>query len=85
MKRALLEDRFSQIVVGVLTTVIAAGIIGMWSMTVSFGRLDERLANWMREETRTIDSATNRIDQIARDQRELERRVGSIEGKVRSN
>jgi hypothetical protein len=85
IKRALLEDRFTQVIAGVMTSLIASGIIALWTMSVTVGRLDERLANWMKEGNNRLEYATHRIDEISRDQRDIERRVGSLEGRTRSN
>lgn len=83
------DDRFTKIFFGVSTSLIAAGVIGIFSMSTTLSRLDERVANWTKTVSERLDYATSRIDQITKDQRETqrenERRIGLLEGRARSN
>jgi hypothetical protein len=83
------DDRFTKIFFGVSTSLIAAGVIGVWSMSTTLSRLDERVANWTKTVSERLDYATTRIDQITKDQRDAQRdndrRLGQLEGRSRSN
>ena len=78
----------TKIFFGVSTTLIAAGVVGVWSMSTTLSRLDERVANWTKAVSERLDYATSRIDTITKDQREAqrenERRLGLLEGRTRS-
>ena len=67
------EDRFTKIVFGVLTTLVATGVIGIWSMSISLARLDERLSQFSANLTEKIAAAVVRIDKV-------ESRVIDLEG-----
>jgi hypothetical protein len=51
-------------VFGVLTTLVAAGVVGIWSMSVSLARLDERLLSFTANLTEKIAIAVVRIQKI---------------------
>jgi len=59
-------------VTGVLITLIGAGVIGVWSMSISLARLDERFSSF----SSTFTSAL--AEQVVRIQR-LEDRVNKID------
>jgi hypothetical protein len=58
------DDRFTKMVFGVLTTLVAAGVVGIWSMSVSLARLDERLLSFTANLTEKIAIAVVRIQKI---------------------
>lgn len=83
------DDRFTKIFFGVSTSLIAAGVVGIFTMSTTLSRLDERVAVWTKTVSERLDYATSRIDQITKDQRESqrenERRLGLLEGRSRAN
>lgn len=79
------DDRFTKISFAIITTLVSAGVVGIFSMSTSLSRLDERVANWTKTVTERVDYATMRIDQIAREQRDSDRRIGVLEGRTRNN
>lgn len=87
------KDRFTKVLFTVAASLICSGVVGLWIMssqvsglTERVKGLDERIAVWMKMNTDRVDYATKQIDQIARDQRDTDRRVGVIEGRTpRSN
>ncbi|WP_454627797.1 hypothetical protein [Bradyrhizobium cenepequi] len=76
-------DRFTQIAFAVITTLITAGVIGVWSMSGSLGRLEERVAIWTKVGNDKMDYITARVDEIQKQQRDSERRIGLLEGASR--
>lgn len=76
------DDRFTKVAFGVLTTLIATGVIGVWSMSITLGRLDERVAISTKIGNEKMDSISSRVDRVATDQRDAERRIGVLEGKA---
>lgn len=83
-KTPLSEDRFTQVSFAVIVVLVAAGVVGVWSMSSSLGRLEERVAIWTRVYGDKMDSATLRIDGLARDQRDSDRRIGALEGVIQA-
>ncbi|MCK1742175.1 hypothetical protein IVA80_15225 [Bradyrhizobium sp. 139] len=77
------DDRFTRIFFGVSTSLIAAGVLGVWSMSTTLSRLDERVAILGKTFSDRIDTASKQIEQIAQQQRESDRRLGFLEGKTR--
>jgi hypothetical protein len=75
------EISFAKVSFTIVAALCAAGIIGMWSMSANVARLDERVANLTKMMSDRIELTSARIDQMAKDQREIERRVGVLEGK----
>lgn len=49
----------SNLISGVLITLIAAGVVGIWALSSSVSRLDERVSLW----TRIYESRFERLDQ----------------------
>jgi hypothetical protein len=74
---------FIKLAAGVATALIAAGVIGMWTMSSTLSRLDERVLNLTKTVNEQVGYATTRIDQVTKDQRDAERRLGVLEGKAR--
>lgn len=68
------DDRFTKVVFGVLTTLLGAGVIGVWSMSISLARLDEKFASFSATFTEKL------AEQVVRIQR-LDDRVTTIERK----
>lgn len=68
------EDRFTKVVFGVLTTLLGAGVVGVWSMSISLARLDERFSSFSNTFTERL------AEQVVRLQK-LEDRVGAVEKK----
>jgi uncharacterized protein YPO0396 len=55
-----------------LQPVVAAGVAGLWQLSTSVARLDERLGNWIAVSERLST-------QVARDLRDADRRLDAIE------
>lgn len=49
----------SNLISGVLITLIGAGVVGIWALSSSVSRLDERVSLW----TRIYESRFERLDQ----------------------
>jgi cobalamin biosynthesis Mg chelatase CobN len=79
------HDRFTKVAFAVFAPLVTAGVIGIFTMSTSISRLDERVANLTKTLAERVDYTTQRIDQIAREQRESDRRIGIIEGRTRTN
>lgn len=86
------RDRFTKVLFTVAASLITSGVIGLWIMSTQVGRLDERVKGlderivlWMKSNSERADYATKHIDEIARNQRESDRRLGVLEGRIRAN
>lgn len=79
------DDRFTKTVFGVVTLLLASGVLGLWHMSTNLSKLEERVEGWTKFGNERIDYATKRIDEISRDQREYDARVNVIEGYIRNN
>ena len=79
------DDRFLKVAFAILVPLVCAAVVGIFGMSTSLSRLDERVASFTKTITDRVDYATMRIDQIAREQRESDRRIGVIEGRTRNN
>lgn len=77
------ESKLVRLVFGVVTSLLASGVVGLWHMSNSMSALEERVAIWTKVGNDRIDYATSRLDGVAKDQRDLDLRVGLIEGAVR--
>lgn len=53
--------------------LVAAGVAGLWQLSTSVARLDERLGNW-------ITVSEHLFNQVARDTRVADRRLVAIRG-----
>jgi hypothetical protein len=42
-----LNNGFEKWMMGIMATLIAVGVAGVWNMSTSVARLEERLANWV--------------------------------------
>lgn len=85
-------DWFTRVVFSVAASLITAGVVGLVAMSGQIERideriksLDERIIHWAKNNTDRIDTATKQIDQIAAEQRNSDRRLGVIEGRLRNN
>jgi hypothetical protein len=79
------DDRFTKIAFALLVPLVTAGVVGIFGMSTSVSRLDERVAVLTKTLSERVDYATSRIDQIAREQRDSDRRIGILEGRTRTN
>lgn len=80
-------DGFTKVLFSVVASLITSGVIGLWIMTTQVARVDERvkglddrLSFWMKSNSERVDHASRQIDQIAKDQRDSDRRLGILEG-----
>ena len=67
-------DAFTKFGFGVIATLVAAGVIGVWSMSSTLSRLEGRFDVW----THTV---TERLDATAKNTEIIERRIGVLEGR----
>lgn len=65
-------DKFTKLILTVVATLIAAGVIALWQMTANVARLEERVGLW----TRVFET---RFEDTARQVRELDRRIDRVE------
>lgn len=63
---------FTKAVMAVVCTLLAAGVIGVWSMSISLARLDEKFSSFSNTFTEKL------AEQVARIQK-LEDRVNTID------
>lgn len=81
------RDRFTKVLFTVAASLITSGVIGLWIMSTQVARvdervkgLDERISLWMKSNSERVEHASRQIDQIAKDQRDSDRRIGVLEG-----
>ena len=63
--------------------LIVSGVIGVWSMSSSLARLDERVANLTIVVTEKLNESARQITDMAREQRDHARRIDALENKIR--
>lgn len=56
--------KFERIVQMLLVALVTAGVAGLWSMTASFARLEERMDNYIDVQRETNTTVTRRLEQI---------------------
>jgi hypothetical protein len=76
----VMDDRFTKIAFAVITTLIATGVVGVWTMSTSISRLEERVGIWTQVGNDRMNALSARVDQVDKDQREADRRIGVLEG-----
>ena len=74
------DDRFTKIAFAVVTTLITTGVVGIWSMSTSLSRLEERVAIWTQVGNDRMAAISSRVDQVEKNQRDTDRRLGVLEG-----
>lgn len=57
------KTTFSNILGGVIVALIAGGVLGIWNLSASVSRLDERVSLW----TRIYEARFERLDQAFQD------------------
>jgi hypothetical protein len=75
-----MDDRFTKIAFAVITTLIATGVVGVWSMSTSLSRLEERVAFWTQVGNDRMTQMNARVEQVEKNQRDADRRIGVLEG-----
>ena len=66
------RDPFGRWIMTLMAGLVAAGVAGLWQLSTSVARLDERLGNWI--------AVSERISsRVSRDLREADRRLDAIE------
>lgn len=83
------EDRFTRVVFSVAASLIVSGVVGLWLLSTQVSRieervkaLDDRVGVWTKTNSERVDYATARIDQITKEQRDSDRRLGAIEVRI---
>jgi hypothetical protein len=66
-------DPFTRFIFGLLATLMAAGVIGIWSMSNSVARMDERMMSYIQVQRETNESVSKRLEQVDIRLRLLER------------
>ena len=66
------RDLFGRWIMTIMAGLVAAGVAGLWQLSTSVARLDERLGNWITVSERLST-------QVARDLRDADRRLDAIE------
>lgn len=86
------RDRFTRVLFTVAASLITSGVIGLWVMSTQVARvdervkgLDERIVMWIKSNSERVDHAARQIDEIAKNQRDSDRRLGVLEGRSRAN
>lgn len=79
------EDRFTKIAFAVITTLIGAGVVGVWSMSNSLSRVEERVAIWTQVSTDRMAQMNTRLDTVEKNQRDADHRIGLLEGQTKRN
>jgi hypothetical protein len=67
------NDQFTKTVMGLVVTLIAAGVIGIWNMSISVARMEERMQSYIDVQKATNDQVANRLEQVDVRLRMLER------------
>jgi uncharacterized membrane protein YccC len=66
------RDSFEKTLLSVVVVLVAAGVIGLWQMSISVARLEDRLAHWVEGNNKLFAS-------IAEQNRDMARRIEAIE------
>lgn len=74
-RRRIETDTFTKIAVTVMGALIAAGVLGIWSMSQSVTRLEERVASW-------TNIFERRMETFADEQREQNKRINGMENNL---
>lgn len=69
------DFKFERVVQMLLVALVTAGVAGLWTMTASFARLEERIDNYIAVQRETNENASRRTDQIEERLRMIENRV----------
>ena len=84
------SDRLTRIMYSVAVSLVATGIVSAVAMSTQLSRLEERIKGldervllWMKTNGDRLDYATKQIDQITKEQRDSDRRLGIVEGRMR--
>ena len=67
--------KFERIIQMLLVALVTAGVAGLWTMTASFARLEERMDNYILIQRETNAKITRRTEQIDERLRLIENRV----------
>lgn len=67
-------DTFTKWAFGILAVLVAAGVIGVWSMSSTLARLEGRFDTWTHNVSERLDATTKHNELI-------ERRIGVLEGR----
>jgi hypothetical protein len=73
MAAAQSPDTFTKFIFGLLASLMAAGVIGIWSMSNSVARMDERMSSYIQVQRETNESVSKRLEQVDVRLRMLER------------
>jgi len=74
MPEMLKSDDFNKIAISVIVALVAAGVVGLWMMSQSVTRMEERLANYIETQRETNTNVVRRLDQVDTRIRSLEDR-----------
>lgn len=73
------SDAFAKWLLGIVASLIAAGVVALWSMSGNVARLDERVALWTQVFEKRFDAAAKSVDDVTRRLDRLELRRDAVE------
>lgn len=68
-------DPIHKLFYGVVATLLAAGVVGIWSMSNSVARMDERMSNYIEVQRETNAAVFRRLE-------DQETRIRAVERKT---
>lgn len=75
------DDLFTKMFISIMTVLVAAGVVGVWSMSTTLARLETRVDTWIASSTVRFDDLKKNNDEIGRELRIQDRRISTIEGR----
>jgi deoxyhypusine synthase len=64
-----------QWILGIVAALIAAGVIGLWRMSITVGNIDTRIATWTKLYEESFKGLTERVNTIQNRQRDNEEKI----------
>ena len=58
------EPRWEKVAFSVIAGLILAGVLGLWSMSINVGRLEERVASWTALYEKRFDGMDKRFERF---------------------
>lgn len=86
------DNYFTKIMLSVAASLITAGVVGLVAMSGQLSRIDERVQGLdarvgvlIKTNADRLETAAKQIDVITKEQRDSDRRIGVLEGRLRVN
>lgn len=65
------EPRWEKVAFSVIAGLILAGVLGLWSMSINVGRLEERVASWTALYEKRFDGMDKRFERFEVEQSKI--------------